>query len=214
LTNDHYENLKYSQFIGNENAMIGAIKLLNDKDTEPIYPPRFGSTLRFELYEQGGQYHVKVTADGQPVNLQGDRDGTMPYEQFMNMIYKLLYFGDVDKYCIGQESANGKDHPRHEKYEEYIWSVNPDLKNNFKRVEERPNQYVEQSFVELRAEPERRVIEVVEPVVVSAPAREERPMYNRENNMQFSSRPREAYPQQTRVIGKFKKYKIDYRRTT
>jgi hypothetical protein len=213
LTNDHYENLKYSQFIGNENAMIGAIKLLNDQNSEPIYPPKFGSTLRFELYEQGGLYFVKVTNNGYLVNLKGDRDGVIPYEEFMNMIYKLLYFGDVDKYCIGQESANGKDRPRHEKYEEFIWGVNPDLKNNFKRVDERKNQYVEQSFVELKREPEVRVVEVVEPQVITVPSPQERPIYSRENNMQFSSRPREVRPQQSRIIGKFKKYKIDFRRT-
>jgi hypothetical protein len=212
LTNDHYENLKYSQFIGNENAMIGAIKLLNDKDSEPIYPPKFGSSLRFELYEQDGLYYVKVTNNGHLVNLKGERDGTMPYEEFMDMIYKLLYFGDVDKYCIGQESASGKDRPRHEKYEEYIWGVNPDLKNNFKRVDERKNQFVEQSFVELKKEPEVRVIE--ESRVISVPSSQSRPMYIRQNNMHFSSAPRDVLPVQSRYMGKFKKYKIDYRRTT
>lgn len=238
LTNDHYDNLKYSQFTGNENAMIGAIKLLNDKETEPVYPPKFGSTMRFELYEQGGQYYVKATNDGLPANLQGDRDGVMPYEDFMKMIYKQLYFGDVDKFCAGQESANGKDKPKYEKYEDYIWSVNPDLKTSVVRVEEKKNQFVEQSFVEVKQAPEPKVIEVVEPVVVSAPVVQQRIMYNYENDIPVSTRTRSAYAQQPvysqqqaysqqqvysqqpaysqqrRVVGKSSNLKINYRRSS
>ena len=88
LSSDHYSNLKYSQFTGNENAMVAALKLMKDKSSDPVLPPTFGSTLRYELFEQGGQYYVQGTIDGKTANLEGDIDGIMPYEDFMNMIYK------------------------------------------------------------------------------------------------------------------------------
>jgi hypothetical protein len=98
IDSDHYDNLKYAQFTGNEDLMIAAIKVLNEKNIDPVIPPKFGSTLRFELFENGGQYFVKGTFDGKKLNMEGDTDGIIPYEDFMKMIYNKLYFGDVDQY--------------------------------------------------------------------------------------------------------------------
>ena len=198
IQNDHYDHLKYSQFTGNENEMIAAIKLLNDKSADPVLPPRFSSTLRFELFKQGDQFFVKGTTDGATVNMKGDKDGVMPYEDFMNMIYSQLYFGDVDKFCAGQESASGKDKPTYKTYEEYIWSVSPDLHGNYKVAKEEQSSFVEQTFVEVKQEPKPKVVEVVEPIVVERP--QGRVMYNYEP--QQRARYSYSQPTQARVVGK------------
>lgn len=128
IKNDHYDHLKYAQFTGNENALISADKLINDNPSDPILPPRFGSTMRFELFEDGGRYYVKSTMDEDPVKIKGDIDGIIPYEDFMKHIYSLLYFGDVDKYCSGQESTKGRDIPPQSSYEKYIWEQHAELR--------------------------------------------------------------------------------------
>lgn len=179
INSDHYENLKYAQFTGNENAMIAAIKVLNEKNADPAMPPKFGSTIRYELFKDGDKYFVKGTLDGKPLNMNGDEDGVMPYEDFMNLVYNRLYFGDVDKYCQGTEPLHGKDKPILSNYEEHIWNTNPELRIN-QQLENRGNtKFVEQSFVELKQtptsepkpqpEPEPKVEQVVEEYTVYEP---------------------------------------------
>jgi len=206
LKNDHFDNLKYAQFTGNENSMIAAIKLLNEKSADPVVPPQFGSTLRFELFENGGGYFVKGTLDGKVINMEGDKDGIIPYEGFMNLIYKKLYFGDVDLYCTGAESMVGKDKPKLSSYEEYIWSVNPELRINYKLAETKENNFVEQSFVEVKQkapEPVERVVEVIEePKYLRA---QPIPYYHKNSHQTYYSEPQvsrqvQRPQQQTQVV--------------
>ncbi|CAI2375735.1 unnamed protein product [Moneuplotes crassus] len=149
LTNDHYENLKYAQFTGNENAMIAAIKLLNRKTTDPDISPKFGLTLRFELFEEAGKYFVKTTLDGKTFDLDGSPDGIMSYEDFMNLIYSKLYFGDIGNYCRGFDTLQGNDKPILSSYEEYIWNINPEMRISHQLSRRGKTKFNEQSFVEL-----------------------------------------------------------------
>ena len=171
ISNQHYEHLKYAQFVGNENSLIGLDKLLNDNPVDPILPPRFGSKYRFELFEDAGKYFVKTTMDGEPAKIKGATDGVMPYENFMKYIYSLLYFGNVDKYCSGQESLTGKDKPQEANYEKYIWEQHSELRGEQKTASTQTKNtgFTEQKFVEIEQRSEPKVVEVVEPIVVSRP---------------------------------------------
>jgi hypothetical protein len=204
LNNGHYDHLKYAQFVGNENALIAADKLLNDNPTDPILPPRFGSNIRFELFENGDQYFVKTTIDGKPVKIKGDIDGVLPYDQFMRYLYEMLYFGDVDKYCVGQELASGREKPTFASYEEYILNQNSELRNQAKVIASQSggNTYSEQKFVEIQQTEQPQQIDVrtqeyVEPVYVQRP--QGRMMYNYQGENQFEyprrvSSTRPSYP--------------------
>jgi hypothetical protein len=151
VKNDHYEHLKYAQFVGNENSLIAADKLLNDNPEDPILPPRFGSNLRFELFENGGEYFVKTTIDGNPVKIKGDIDGVLPYDTFMKHIYGMLYFGDVNKYCVGQESVSENSTPNVSQYEQFVVSQNSELREqkSSSSSQTQSGTYTEQRFIEI-----------------------------------------------------------------
>lgn len=95
IDNSHYQNLKYSQFVGNENLLVASNRMLG---VDPQDPPKFGDNLRFELYESQGQYYVKTTENGNPVRFAGTSDGVLSFEAFSNFVYQQLYFGNVEKY--------------------------------------------------------------------------------------------------------------------
>lgn len=180
ISNTHYEHLKYTQFVGNENSLIGVDKILNDNPVDPILPPRFGSHYRFELFEDAGKYFVRSTIDNEPAKIKGATDGVLPYEAFMNHIYSLLYFGDVDKYCSGQESFVGRDKPQEASYEKYIWEQNSQLRPEQKATAttSKNTGFTEQKFVEIEQKQEPRVVEVVEPVVMTRPRPQGQVLYN------------------------------------
>lgn len=203
IDNSHYKNLKYSQFVGNENALVSANKMLNYDRADP---PNFGDNLRFELYESQGQYYVRTTENGAPVSLAGTSDGIMTYEAFSNYLYQQLYFGDVEKYCRGEEDASKNSYPVYNNYEDYLKTKNPEFNIKPKpqptqtptpttqpTTTTTPQQnkdagWVQQGFTEIKQkpeppkpkpepkpEPEPKVIEIYEPVYVYPPPQERFP---------------------------------------
>lgn len=131
LDNDHYDHLKYAQFIGNENAVVAAAKVLGIPVTSQ---PDFGSKLRFELYESQGEYFVQSTYDGQPISMGSSSDGIMKYDDFMNYIYKRLYFGNVNNYCRGQETISSHLYPSYDRYEDYLKSGNSEFRQTVSKA--------------------------------------------------------------------------------
>ena len=95
IDNSHYQNLKYSQFVGNENLLVASNRMLGVDSQDS---PKFGDNLRFELYESQGQYYIKTTENGNPVRFAGTSDGVLSFEAFNNFVYQQLYFGNVEKY--------------------------------------------------------------------------------------------------------------------
>lgn len=124
IDNSHYQNLKYSQFVGNENLFAASNRMLG---VDPQGPPRFGDNLRFELYESQGQYYVKTTENGSPVRFAGTADGVLSFEAFSNFVYQQLYFGSVDKYCRGEEDPAKNAYPVYSTYEEYLKAKNSEF---------------------------------------------------------------------------------------
>lgn len=125
IQNDHYSHLKYAQFIGNENALVAATKML---DIPVTRDPDFGSTLRFELYEAGGENYVKTTYEGKPVAIGGANDGIMKYDAFMKLLYQRLYFGNVNNYCKGQENIAANSYSKFDSYDEYLKSQHSEFR--------------------------------------------------------------------------------------
>ena len=121
IDNSHYQNLKYSQFVGNENLLVASNRMLG---VDPQDPPKFGDNLRFELYDSQGQYYVKTTENGNPVRFAGTSDGVLSFEAFSNFVYQQLYFGNVEKYCRGEEDPTKNAYPVHSTYEEYLKTKN------------------------------------------------------------------------------------------
>ena len=184
--NSHYQNLKYSQFVGNENLLVASNRMLG---VDPQGPPKFGDNLRFELYESQGQYYVKTTEYGSPVCFAGTSDGVLSFEAFSNFVYQQLYFGNVDKYCSGEEDPTKNAYPVYSTYEEYLKAKNADF-NVVKTAQKTatattaqttPKQttkkskddgWYEQGFVEVeQKKSEPRVVEVVEPTYIAQPRR-------------------------------------------
>ena len=195
IDNDHYNHIKYSQFVGNENAMVAATKMLGitvDGD------PDFASKLRFELYESQGEHYVKSTYDGKPFNLGGSSDGIMKYDDFMKNLYDRLYFGNLNSYCRGQEDISSNTFPTKSTYDEYLKSRNIEFRSaatakakpiqesstvqassvtaksesTLRSAKSDQSGYVQQGFFELaqvETRPEPRVVEVVEPIYVERP---------------------------------------------
>ena len=158
LKNSHYEHLKYSQFTGNENAIAAVNKILGN---DPDGPPTFGSNIRFELFESNGKYYVKCTNDGNPMDIGSSNDGVMDYEEFMDYIYQRLYFGDVDKYCSGQEEASQHSYPSVSSYKPYLKSNydefahveskgRAEISRQEQSAETRHEGYYEQEFTEVK----------------------------------------------------------------
>lgn len=173
ITNDHYTNLKYTQFVGNENSLIAADKILNDNPSDPLLPPRFGSNLRFELFENGGKYFVRSSIEEVPLKMKGATDGVMPYEDFMNYLYSSIYYGDIDRYCQGQENPADRMKSTYANYEKYVFSQSPDLKGQQKAVATQTDDgstFFEQKFVELGQREAPKVVEIQEPVIVTRPS--------------------------------------------
>ena len=117
IDNSHYQNLKYSQFVGNENLLVASNRMLG---VDPQDPPKFGDNLRFELYDSQGQYYVKTTENGNPVRFAGTNDGVLSFEAFSNFVYQQLYFGNVENYWRDEEDPTKNAYPVYSTYEEYL----------------------------------------------------------------------------------------------
>jgi hypothetical protein len=185
IDNDHYNHIKYAQFVGNENAITGATKMLGISTREA---PKFASKLRFELYESQGDHYVKTTYNDEPVNLGGSGDGIMSYDSFMNHIYRQLYFGNTNNYCRGQENIASNLNPSYSTYEEYLKSRNTEFRvsetkasssrqsstqtETTLRSSSKDEGWMKQDFVEIEqvhSKPQPRVVEVVEPMIIERP---------------------------------------------
>ena len=182
IDNSHYQNLKYSQFVGNENLLAASNRMLG---ADPQGPPKFGDNLRFELYESQGQYYVKTTQNGSPVRFAGTSDGVLSFEAFSNFVYQQLYFGNVDRYCSGEEDPTKNAYPVYSTYEEYLKAKNSEFsvvkaaqkpvtvakaQTAPKQTTNKDDGWYEQGFVEVEQKKSApRVVEVVEPTYVAQP---------------------------------------------
>jgi hypothetical protein len=111
------KSLQHAHFFSNEIGFAALLKAIG-------YPqgsaPKGGQNIRFELFETDGKMYVRTTLDGQPLNFSESEQGIFTLDDFLRVLYPLMYFGDIDQVCAGREEMTMNVYPKCQDYEEYL----------------------------------------------------------------------------------------------
>ncbi|CAI2387780.1 unnamed protein product [Moneuplotes crassus] len=97
---------KVSLAFGNRLTYLAALRTLN-LDDEITYNPGWGDQLTFELYQEAGEWFVKIYKNNELVR-SISKDGRIPLEEFKHYVCSRLYYGNLDAVEAGFEDYHKK----------------------------------------------------------------------------------------------------------